>query len=82
MFEPMRDLFESVRTLLLELGVAEDDITKAARLSDDLALDSTEMVELNVYIKREFGFQLPAKFHKTNTVGDLVAFVEARASAA
>jgi len=68
-------LFElRLRWLVAEnLGVSLDDLTPDVSLSDDLAADSLDLVELAVALEEEFGLTVPERaIADARTYGELV----------
>ncbi|MGX4607795.1 acyl carrier protein [Priestia sp. JNUCC 25] len=47
-------IFEAIKEILLELGIPEEEIKEEALLKSDLALDSTETVQIALEMKRHF----------------------------
>jgi acyl carrier protein len=69
-------LFEPrVRRLVAEsLGVSLDDLTPDVSLSEDLAADSLDLVELALALEEEFGLTVPERtIAEVRTYGELVA---------
>jgi len=69
-------LFEPrVRRLVAEnLGVSVDDLTPDVSLTDDLAADSLDLVELALALEEEFGLTVPERtMAEVRTYGELVA---------
>ena len=72
----MDSLFEPrVRRLVAEhLGVGFDDLTPNVSLTDDLAADSLDLVELALALEEEFGLTVPERtIAGVRTYGELVA---------
>jgi acyl carrier protein len=69
-------LFElRVRRLVAEnLGVSCDDLTPDVSLTEDLAADSLDLVELALALEEEFGLTVPERtMAEVRTYGELVA---------
>ena len=69
-------LFEPrVRRLVAEnLGVSVDDLTPDVSLTEDLAADSLDLVELALALEEEFGLTVPERtMAEVRTYGELVA---------
>ena len=69
-------IYENVSNLLVKLGIEKSLVEPEASLADKLGIDSTEMVELNLLLRKTFGCSLPKKWYQNKTVADLVKFVE------
>ena len=72
----MNSLFEPrVRRLVAEhLGVGFDDLTPEVSLTDDLAVDSLDLLELALALEAEFGVTVPERtIGEVRTYGELVA---------
>ena len=77
---PRTDLLEPcVRRVVAEqLGVNADELTADVLLTDDLAVDSLDFVELALALEGELAVAIPeAMLDAVRTFGDLVAAVEA-----
>src|SRR5437867_11421569 len=66
-----------LRRLVAEnLGVSLDDLTSDVSLTDDLATDSLDLVELALALEDEFGLTIPElTIAEVRTYGDLVAAI-------
>lgn len=61
------------------LDIKESEIVPGAKLDESLGIDSTEMVEISVAIKKEFGIPLKDnELKKTHSFSDIVAIVKAK----
>ena len=71
-------IFEKIKKIIVdELGVSEDKVTLEARLSEDLAIDSIDAVEIVMYIEEEWNISVSdEEAFALKTVGDLVNYVE------
>ncbi|NLL69308.1 MAG: acyl carrier protein [Acholeplasmataceae bacterium] len=71
-------IFEKIKKIIVdELGVSEDKVTLEARLSEDLAIDSIDAVEIVMYIEEEWDISVSdEEAFALKTVGDLVNYVE------
>ena len=67
-------IFQRIGTILQEtFGIAADRITPAAKLGEDLDIDSIDAVDLIVQLKPLAGRRLePEAFKSVRTVGDVV----------
>ena len=61
------------------LDIKENEIVPGAKLEDSLGIDSTEMVEISVVIKKELGVTLKdGELKKTFSFNDIVAILKAK----
>lgn len=61
------------------LDIKESEIVPGAKLDDSLGIDSTEMVEIVVVLKKEFGIQLKdSEFKKTQSFNEIVALLKTK----
>ena len=61
------------------LDIKENEIVPGAKLDESLGIDSTEMVEISVVIKKEFGIPLKDnELKKTHSFNEIVAIVKAK----
>jgi acyl carrier protein len=68
-----------VQEALQSLGVPSDQITPDASLLNDLAIDSTEMIECIAIIEKKAGMNIDEKQLKTvKTVAELISYVESQ----
>ncbi len=72
--ERIKGLFQRV------LDIKPEDIKPEAQLDQSLGIDSTEMVELSVAIKKEFGAAVGAgnEFKKTHTLHQIVQILKSK----
>jgi acyl carrier protein len=75
---PIPDLEGRVKQILTNrLGIPPADITRQARLVDDLGMDSLDAVELAIATERQFGVSISdEQVAKLVTVADIMALVE------
>jgi acyl carrier protein len=68
-----------VRCLVVaQLGIGADELSPIVSLTDDLAADSLDLVELAMAIEQDLGIVMPdAAILDVRTYGDLLAVVEA-----
>jgi acyl carrier protein len=53
------DIIKKINSLLLqEFEIEEKEISPEARLKDDLGLESLDIVDIAVFVKKEFGITL------------------------
>jgi len=66
-----------VAMLAKQLNKKLEDVTLQARIKEDLAADSLDVVELIMNIEEKYGITVPDEAAlEIKTVGDLVKFVE------
>ena len=71
-------MFEKIKTMLVEeFDIKESDITPDSDLSQDLGINSVELMDLAMRCEEEFDIQFPDDdIHKFTTVNDIVNFIE------
>lgn len=71
-------VFETIKDLIVkQLSVAEERVTKDARLAEDLGADSIDAVELIMEIETAFNIEVSdEEAQSVKTVGDLCEYVE------
>lgn len=63
------------------LDIQEDEIIPGAKLDESLDIDSTEMVEISVVIKKELGVSLKDnELKKTHSFNDIVGILKTKTS--
>jgi acyl carrier protein len=63
------------------LDIQESEIVPDAKLGESLGIDSTEMVEISVVIKKELGVSLKdGELKKTHSFNDIVGILKAKLS--
>ena len=61
------------------LDIKESEIIPDAKLAESLGIDSTEMVEISVVIKKELGVTLKDnELKKTHSFNDIVGILKAK----
>lgn len=75
-----KELFEKVKEIMVEsLSVEEEKITENASLTDDLELDSLELVDLTMDFENELGISIDdSELEKIKTVGDIVEILASK----
>jgi len=71
-------VFEKLQKMLVdEYALSESDVTMDALFTDDLGLDSLDLVEIIVFIEDEFGVPAPDddEIQNIKTVGDAVDYI-------
>ena len=73
---------DKVKQIIVEqLGVDEGEVTPNASFVDDLGADSLDTVELVMAFEEEFGVEVPDEdAEKLQTVGDVIKYIEEKAS--
>ena len=76
----MSTVAEKVKAIVVkQLDVSEDQVTPEAKFIEDLGADSLDQVELIMALEEEFGADIPDEdAEKLQTVGDAIAYVEAK----
>lgn len=75
----IEDRIKSIFNKVLDIN--PEEIKPDARLDQSLGIDSTEMVEISVGLKKEFGVQLADnEIKKTHTLNDIVNMLKAKGS--
>ena len=74
---------EKVKSIVVnQLGVNEEEVNKEASFVEDLGADSLDIVELVMALEEEFGIEIPdEEAEKIRTVGEAIAFIEAKPQA-
>lgn len=72
------EIYQEVSALLIKLfEIDPQDISPAARLYDDLELDSIDAVDMIVHLQKKTGKKIkPEEFKAVRTVQDVVDAVE------
>ena len=61
------------------IDIKESEIVPGAKLDDSLGIDSTEMVEMSVALKKEFGIQLKDnELKKTQSFNEIVEILKSK----
>ncbi len=71
-------MFDKIKAMLVdEFDINESDISMNSDLSQDLGINSVELMDLAMRCEDEFNVQFPDDdIHKLTTVGDIVKFIE------
>ncbi|MBQ8208090.1 MAG: acyl carrier protein [Clostridia bacterium] len=71
-------MYDKIKAMLVdEFDIKESDITMESDLSQDLGINSVELMDLAMRCEEEFDIQFPDDdIHKFATVGDIVKFIE------
>jgi len=78
----MSEIADKVKSIVAEqLGVKADEVKNEAKFIDDLGADSLDTVELVMALEEEFGAEIPDEdAEKLSTVGEAIAYIEAKAA--
>ncbi|AEX85183.1 acyl carrier protein [Marinitoga sp. 1135] len=76
-----KELFEKVAEIISEsLSIDREKITEDAVLTDDLELDSLELVDLTMDFESELGISIDdSELENIKTVGDIVEILSKKA---
>lgn len=68
---------DKVKSIIVDqLGVTDDEVTKAASFTDDLGADSLDIVELVMAFEEEFNLEIPdEEAEKISTVANAVEYI-------
>ena len=71
-------IFERIKSIICdEFDINENEITMTTSLSDDLDIDSLDLVDLVMSLEDEFSVELPDEaLADMKTVGDIVRYIE------
>ena len=71
-------MYDKIKAMLVdEFDIKESDITPESDLSQDLGINSVELMDLAMRCEEEFDIQFPDDdIHKFVTVNDIVSFIE------
>lgn len=71
-------VFEKIVKIICdEFDIDDVEITYETTLTDDLGIDSMDLVDLVMSLEDEFGLELPDEaLEDMSTVGDLVKYIE------
>lgn len=68
-------VMDTLKDILIDLGIPEDSISEAALLRKDLQLDSTETVEISLGLKRRLGVNVKIESRQDTTLGQVCDMV-------
>ena len=80
----MAEVAEKVKAIIVDkLGVDASEVTETASFTNDLGADSLDTVELIMEFEKAFGITIPDADagEKISTVGDAIAYIEAKVNA-
>jgi len=71
-------VFDKLKTIIIEeFEIEEELITMNTSLTDDLDIDSLDLVDLVMTVEDEFSIELPDEaLEGMKTIGDLVKYIE------
>jgi acyl carrier protein len=69
-------IFQTIKDILLELGIDEEYIHTNAYLRKDLQLDSSEIVQIALDLKRRCGVTLKFESRQDLTLADVCALAD------
>ncbi len=71
-------VFEKLKTIIIEeFEIEEELITMSTSLTDELDIDSLDLVDLVMTVEDEFSIELPDEaLEGMKTIGDLVKYIE------
>ena len=71
-------VFEKLKTIIIEeFEIEEELITMTTSLTDELEIDSLDLVDLVMTVEDEFSIELPDEaLEGMKTIGDLVKYIE------
>ncbi|NES95896.1 MAG: acyl carrier protein [Desertifilum sp. SIO1I2] len=65
-----------LQTILSDLGIPKEDLHEQTLLHQDLQLDSTEIVELSLELKRQFGVRVKLETRQDMTLAQVCQRIE------
>lgn len=68
-------VMDTLKDILVDLGIPEEAITEDALLRKDLQLDSTETVEISLGLKRRLGVNVKIESRKDTTLSNVCELV-------
>ena len=68
-------VMDTLKEILVEMGIPEESITEDALLRKDLQLDSTETVEISLGLKRRLGVNVKIESRQDTTLGQVSEMV-------
>ncbi|NRY61545.1 TIGR04076 family protein [Clostridium beijerinckii] len=75
------DVYAEIKNTLIKIGIDEENIKPEAILSTDIDMDSTEVVELIIYIEKKFGLSFESCVLKDYTLNKLSEEIYSRLGA-
>lgn len=73
----IEEIIKAINSLLIqEFEIEEKEISRNARLKDDLGLESLDFVDIAVFVKKKFGIKLKGKeVASIKTMGNLYDYI-------
>jgi acyl carrier protein len=68
-------VMDTLKNIVLELGITESEISEEAFLRKDLQLDSTETVQIALELKRRLGVNVKLEARQDLTLGQVCDMV-------
>jgi len=68
-------VMDTLKDILIDMGISEESLTEDALLRKDLQLDSTETVEIALGLKRRLGVNVKIESRKDTTLGQVCEMV-------
>jgi acyl carrier protein len=74
----MSDVAKKIKLVIAEQAkMKPEEITEKAKFTDDLGLDSLDMIELVMELEEEYGVEISDEdAEKMTTVGEAISYVE------
>jgi len=70
---------EIIKYIAEKTDIKKDNLSRASRFSEDLAMDSLDMVEMTMDIEQKYGVNILDKdFDKMRTIGDVADYISER----
>ena len=78
---PSLDVKNTLKEILANLGIAEELLRDDALLHRDLQLDSTEIVEISLALKRQLGVVVKLETRQDKTLAEVSQAIESARAA-
>lgn len=69
-------VMDTLKEILVDLGIDSGSLTESSLLRKDLQLDSTETVEISLGLKRRLGVNVKLEARKDMTLADVCEMVD------
>lgn len=76
-FMNTRNVMDTLKAILTDLGIAEELLHQDTLLHKDLQLDSTEIVEISLGLKRQLGVNVKLESRQDMTLAQVCSSIEA-----